>query len=476
MKQQEPDGDNYDVCIVGAGPAGLACLSALREPFSVDHLTETQFQRALYSIKRHHPQQQQQHRKLRVCVIDPKAGWLHGWRTNFAQLRIEHLRSPAMAHPDFFDTNALLAYACHHQRDSNELFESGCSALKQLHGLGETQVGLWKLPSSELFLDFCLDLVDRLPHARLQGHVDDIRQQNEATDGATYEVYWSDPSYRKHSLRARSVILATGIVGKPVIPRGLETCPTVSWMDTHAFPQAIKPTSKNTLPKERVLVVGGGLTAVQTALRVVQDGHQCVLCSRRPLQEKHFDIPVEWFDRRTSNKCLSEIYHDSVHSRLRQLRAARDGGSVPPMYMKRLEKCRHCILWVGELEYQKEAGDARAQVTICFEGSIYKFDRVILACGVSPDCSTHPVFSKILDKWPIPIHGGYPLISEDLQWDKRRHRNLYVVGAMAALQVGPDAGNLMGIRRAAIIAANALDCRRWLREKVLDNPFDALEL
>jgi hypothetical protein len=34
----------------------------------------------------------------------------------------------------------------------------------------------------------------------------------------------------------------------------------------------------------------------------------------------------------------------------------------------------------------------------------------------------------------------------------------------------------MGIRRAALVIADSLDCRCWLREKALVNPFEALLL
>eukprot|EP00977_Amphora_coffeiformis_P009724 scaffold2243_cov165-Amphora_coffeaeformis.AAC.4 len=468
-KQESP---YYDVCIIGAGPAGLACLSAVREPFSVDNLTELQFQRALHSIH------SSGHHKLSVCVIDPESGWLHNWKTNFSQLRINHLRSPAMAHPDAFDKNALVAYACHRQREKKELYESGCADMKQLYGLGETQVGLWKLPSSKLFSDFCDDLVRKLPHKRLQGHVVDIQQFESAND-TLYEITWSSSTSlfssekRLKSFQARNVIVATGMMGRPVIPPGLVDSPAVSWKDPHAFPAPLSKLQDQ--EPGRVLVVGGGLTAVQAALRVLQDGHKCVLCSRRPLQEKHFDIPLEWFDRRTANKNLSKIYHDTAENRLMQLKEARDGGSVPPMYMKLLQDHDHNLtFWTGDVEYQKSEASESA-IKIQFQNSIHNFDRVILACGMSIDCSAHPLISKIMSKWPTPVHYGYPLLTEDLQWDTK-HRNLFVVGAMAALQVGPDAGNLMGIRRAATVVANALDCRCWLREKALANPFDALLL
>lgn len=475
----------YDVCIVGAGPAALSCLSAIRETFSLDHLSESQFHRAVQS-QHHSP-------PLSVCVIDPASEWLHEWKENFQQLRIQYLRSPAMAHPDTFDSKALLAYAYmqgqQHQQHPDALVESGCADLRKLIGLGETQIGLWKLPSNALFLEFCQHLVERLSHDRVQGHVVDIvAVPNTNEEEKLYDVLYftqtgpngsNGAGGMQQKIRCKSIILATGTSGKVVIPPGLDHCPTLySWKDPEAYPLQRTLRKKNhphSPKRERVLIVGGGLTAVQAALRVVQDGHSCTLCSRRDLQEKHFDIPVEWFDRRMTHGKLSHIYHESVENRLAKLKEARDGGSVPPIYMKQLADYKETLVrWVGDIEYEA-LPLSNEKVGIRFKDVLYEFDRVILACGVQPDLRQHPLLSKFLERWPIPNHGGFPVLSQDIQWDEINHPNIFVVGAMAALQVGPDAGNLMGIRRAATLVANALNCRSWLRQKaIISNPFDAL--
>lgn len=453
----------YDVCIIGAGPSGLACLSAICEPYSVENLRQQEVERALDSIGLR--------KKLRVCVIDPSAKWLSNWNENFETLRIQHLRSPAMGHPDMFDDNSLLAYACRHGRYNDDLFDSGCCDRKDLLGLGQTQVGLWKLPSTRLFNDFCDELVCRLPHTLLHGKVVDI---DETSDGG-YKITWCDQNTLPRYTFARNIVLATGMLGCPVVPRGLVHCPkTVFWNDPGAMPT---PKCLDKKPQQ-VLVVGGGLTAVQAALRVVQDGHKCVLCSRRPLQEKHFDIPVEWFDRRKTNLHLSGLYHSEIESRLQLLKETRDGGSVPSVYMQQIrENKKNLICCFGDVKYvdddevNKTSDDC---VTVVVDGVYHKFHKIILACGVAPDFSSHPVIAKLLSKWPISTHGGLPDLTQDLQWNTSNRANVFVVGAMAALQVGPDAGNLMGMRRAARVVASALDCRGWLRERVLANPFMAL--
>ena len=59
--EEAPEEACYDVCIIGAGPHGLAVLSALvSSPISTS-------------------------RDLSVCVVDPTGEWLHDWDARFAE-------------------------------------------------------------------------------------------------------------------------------------------------------------------------------------------------------------------------------------------------------------------------------------------------------------------------------------------------------------------------------------------------------
>jgi Pyridine nucleotide-disulphide oxidoreductase len=523
---------HYDVCIVGAGPAGLACLSAIREQFSLDSLSDGQVTRAMHSLPLHRPR--------RVCVIDPAPYWLETWRRHFTVLGIDYLRSPALAHPNAFDQNALLAYAMATGR-MDELIESGCVDLKHLLPLGQSQIGLWKLPSTQLFMDFCLETLRPLPHDYLRGHVIDVRKSDDDPSRPFQVIVSSnhnshnddDDPQSTQAITADAVILAMGVAGAPpTVPRSLRHCPPrriVQWNQLDQLPiggGATKPTTghnnKNSettttatnsqKPQQPLhyLVVGGGLTAVQVALKLLKDDTSCrvTLCSRRPLMERHFDIPVEWFDRRTATKCLYDFYHDPVQDRLRALRATKDGGSVPPIYMRqlrRMEKAGRLDRLVAEPVYLQEESAAtsahddgnstkssfRMLVTKTNNGDgrdgtaqqqqeeeslsassskVYHFDAVVVACGTKPDCLQNPLLRRLHQRWPVDVVDGYPTVSEDLQWTDR----LFTVGGLGALHVGPDAANLMGIRRAALTIAHSLQCRGWLREKALTNPFAAL--
>ena len=474
--------ESYDICIIGSGPAGLAALSAIREEYSIDMLSHTQIQRASTFIRKN--KKKRKNKVKRVCIIDPNSQWLDQWEKNFNTLDISFLRSPAVAHCSYFDKSALLAYAFTEGRE-DELLESGCSDIKSLQGTIRSQVGLWKLPSTKLFIDFSRNMAESLRHDYIQGRVVDIEKRkvdDNDNDSMMYHIVTNNDRYG--TISAKSVILATGVVGRPIIPKALQQvsnqAPIFHWQDME---RALATVDNNTDSKRRVMVVGGGLTAVQTAQKVVRRLEQnpvpssVTLCSRRKLVERHFDIPVKWFDERKSNLHQAQFYHETAEERQKALRATRGGGTVPPIYhqkLRQMEKHGQVKTKVGDISIANENED-HSSFTIRMTGNReeeIEVDAIILACGLEPDFMAHPLVRKIQKQWPVESRGGFPIISEDLRWTD----NLYVVGGLASLAVGPDAANLMGIARAAETVANALSCKEWLREEesnVLSNPFAA---
>jgi lysine/ornithine N-monooxygenase len=399
---------------------------------------------------------------------------MKGWREQFAALDISILRSPALAHPDMFDQYALLAYAETHGR-SHELIESGCFDLKELP-LAQSQIGLWKLPTLKLFLDFCSDLQKRLQHDFIQEKVVDINQHKK---NGMYDVLLAGGKI----VKASNVVLAMGSVGVPNVPDGVKNLPNNRIVPWRQLEHALKDTTRDPKLWNRVLVIGGGLTAVQAVqkLRSYGENQHVTICSRRPLAERHFDLKVEWFDQRSRNKCLSDFYHQTPQERLELIQKCRNGGSVPAIYMKDIRRmeCQDGEGFrrvVGNVQFSRLVSNGTICVQIENEdGSIMmeEYDSIVLACGMRPDCSSNSLVSKLMEKWPIPTVGGLPVITEDARWSSTTQRNLYVMGQLASLSIGPDAANLMGIRRAAEIIANGLDCRSWLRQSnVYTNPFD----
>ena len=500
----------YDVCIVGAGIAGLTMLSAIREPYSIDTLSDHQVTRALHSMSK--SAKRNGSGDLKVCVVDVHQTWFHTWKKNFGMLDIEYLRSPTMAHPNMFDKNALLAYAVANDR-IDELLESGCFDCTTLLPLGQTQVGLWKLPSSKLFIDFCEDLVKTLQHDYIQGKITNLtRIKKEDGNDGVRTAFQLEIDNGRLLLSSKAVILATGPIGRPSIPLCLK--PLIGWNEevkkrVFMWNELDEVNYDPSVPNRTYMVVGGGLTAVQVALKLLNQQRRgsnnditVYLCSRRPLMEKHFDIGLEWFDQRTTNKCMCDFYHQSISHRLQMLKEARDGGSVPPIYMRQLEQyeteeaASKLTRIIGILDHATYIDDGKQlRVTInqnnkCTSSvTTLDVDQVVVACGIQPDCTSNPLIRSILDQWPIPTYGGLPCITEDCKWknededvtddgdDDNKDFPLYVVGSLGALNIGPDAGNIMGIRRASQLVANDLGCRAWLRQEssnVMVNPYNAL--
>lgn len=448
-------------------------LSSLREDYSIDMLSDTQIIRASNWISRN-----SNSKSKRICVIDAMP-WLHTFEENFKTLDISFLRSPALAHCSYFDRNALLAYAVSTGRE-NELLDSGCSDIKSLKGTSMPHNGSWKLPSTSLFIDFSRSYAQSLRHDFIQGMVLDIQK---AKGSSSFKITVSDKT--KSILSCTSVILATGAVGRPVIPKSLADVSPSRIFQWKQLDQVLPCLDQSKAMEKRILVIGGGLTAVQTAHKLVRSSRaespvHVTLCSRRPLVERHFDIPVKWFDFREAHVYQSQFYHEPAEERLQALRTTRGGGTVPPIYMKTTRKMQErgeldCI--VGDLKVIKENDDKSFLLQFFDEnGKDIKnstFDAIVLACGLRPDCLGNPLIQKIHKQWPVEIFGGLPNISEDLRWTD----NLYVVGGLASLSVGPDANNLMGIARAAETVSNNMDSKQWLRQEesnVLKNPFDLL--
>jgi len=448
----------FDVCIVGAGPGGLSALSALSEPFSHDQLSVPQGHRASQALF-----QKQRDLPKTFCVVDPEP-WLTTWRRRFSALNIKWLRSPAMAHPDLFDMASLMAFAGTRDRE-DELLE--CSVVhSEIGGLGEAHTGLWRLPSTQLFDDFCDDLVSRLPHTFFQGSSTSVC----GCDG-DFQVALMDGRV----IQAGTVVLALGVPGPPVIPPFLASLPESLTFHTD-FHEGSRLAE---LDKQRVLVIGGGLTAVQAAQLSLKKGCTVVICSRRKLATRHFDVEPSWFDPRYFRRHHFGFFCKPLEERVKHIKAARGGGSVPPLYMKEVReavaKGRLEVL-CGEVKIKTVAEDT---VGVVINEHVYVFDRIVNACGHAPDCNRLPLVQEMLKRSPVQVIGGLPTLSQDLQWGS--HKQLFVIGALATLEVGPDGGNLMGLRRAAQIVANVMDRRAWLKDtgsvlgNIRGNRYAALE-
>ena len=262
-----------------------------------------------------------------TLVIDATSKrFLSRWDSNFQTFGIRHLRSPMFFHVDPADRDGLLAFAQEHER-----YKTECEEIKGVVGqeitkharkqratrqhkhqaigkdtnIDERQRQDYFVPSRELFRDHCQHLVERykIDEDRLivqdvvadieYGLVEDmLHVPNASITGDLDKIFkvktWQGTYF------AKAVVLSIG----PSMPLNR----MVSWPDgsCHSsqikdFPSfGIQQKTKLKIPTN-VLIVGGGLTSAQLALRAIGRGVTKVwLIMRGPLKIKHFDMTLEW--------------------------------------------------------------------------------------------------------------------------------------------------------------------------------------
>ena len=85
------------------------------------------------------------------------------------------------------------------------------------------------------------------------------------------------------------------------------------------------------------------------------------------------------------------------------------------------------------------------------------FAIVILATGVvtAPSCGdSSPLYHSVKELLQAPVVDGLPRVDSNLRWVP--NEDVFVMGANAALELGPGGGNLMGAMRGARVVSNEL--------------------
>jgi hypothetical protein len=490
--------DVLDLLIVGAGPHALCSLLRLLEGKGVYSDHELGTKRKYY--KENAPLKEINPLGLRYKVVDPSGQWMHHWDKQFEVFNIPQLRSPTFVHPDPFDEKSLFAYAIKNNRE-NELYDVFDDILeKQMHSTQapsskkkaklnsrvfnqQTDRWMYKSPSTKLFKDFCDNLIKRyeLANSVLQGTV----QQVTPVFGANSKVpQFFDVAIAceadgacSHVIRAKKVIMTIGLT-QPNVPEwcsralteyaaALNEHSNVSQITTRANTRLFHSStlvnylSRNKtsvksfwaqMSNTRTLIVGGGLTSSHLALNCLRAGCSKVhFAARKKLLSKHYDVDLKWVGKYRKVH-LNQFWDKDFGERHQMIREARGGGSVSPYVLKELKelaaqsnKLNLCECTCVEHAHWNEA--QRTWGVLLTNGQNIEVDYIFVATGRVVNIETEPVFKDLMQICPVETINGLPKLSIDLQWCPGW--DLYISGAYAALQVGPDALNIAGARTAS---------------------------
>lgn len=224
----------------------------------------------------------------------------------------------------------------------------------------------------------------------------------------------------------------------------------------------------------RILVVGGGITSAQLTL-LASEASWCkevTLITRSKLKPRHFDIENKWMGPKRG-KLLKEFQRLNMHERAEELKRARGGGSVPPEIIERLRHCAtasSCLKVLEEVEILEVQWTGDHFTVILNEGSVDSYDTIWLAIGAQNHIDNYGCLSDLREELPMEVVNGLPVLGNDLSWQSPAvvdcdhepawkqiaRKRLWCMGALSALQLGPDALNIIGARQGSVRVARAI--------------------
>ncbi len=363
-------------------------------------------------------------------IVDPCERLLERWRICTETTGMRHLRSPSVHHLDL-NPWALQRFAGKRRRRKSGLF-----------------VAPYDRPSLQLFNAHCDQVIDTFG-------IDELHVQSRAIncslncDGV--EVRLGDG----RELTARNVVLAIGAGEQPEWPRW---APKDDDRVHHVFEPGFDgwPSAK-----ESVVVIGGGISAGQVALRLLDEGHQVDLVSRHALRTHQFDSDPGWLGPKFMTRFQRE--HDADRRRA-LISEARHKGSVPPDIQRALGVAitNDRLRWhEGEVETLNSGTDLLRMLLTT--GTALEPQRVLLATGFTSARPGGTLVDELIASSSLPCAScGYPIVDSELRW----HPHVYVSGPLAELELGPASRNIAGARRAADRLVDAICSNGSLAAKV----------
>ena len=357
-----------------------------------------------------------------VRILDPQDALLSTWRRNTENCGMAYLRSPATHNID---------------RPILSLYRFAQTPEGQAHA---AFIAPYNRPSLGLFERHCRHVIatnrlDRL-HVR-------ARARRLINEGHSLRVDTDGPS-----LRTRRVLLAIGMGEQPCWPTWAHDLKHAGARIAHVFDPDFR--RRQWRQARRTLVVGGGITAVQTALKLSTESQGAVhLLSRHMLRESQYDFNPCWI----GPKCLRAFYRSDFEQRRAAIDQARITGSLPfevlAAFARAQDENRIGLTEADCLGAEQTGDGVRLNTT----AGTLEADQIILATGFLPRRPGGDLIDRLITDFNLECNPcGYPILGPDLRWAP----NIYATGPLAELQLGPCARNIVGARNAGRLLLHGL--------------------
>ena len=356
-----------------------------------------------------------------LAVVDRHPQPLTQWRYKTERQGMTFLRSPAVHHvtPDAL---GIVEYAERHNR-TNELAPP------------------YSQPSTQLFWDFCKSAVAELREHRVYYQFDVTKLR---WDKGAGRFPFRLISTNSEGFRSSCVVLAIGADDCVYVPPEF-----VQWQ--RRYPDQILHASEfsvnceNTRDRKgnRVVIVGGGLTAGTLAKSLNERGHNVALIARKQLKTEQFDFPPVWL----GPKALAEFASETdFQRRYETIQQNRGEGSITPDIMEALLDATNIDIYpetrIHNITTEEKGLPAQRLRVETTRGVITDVSRIILATGYRFNLRRYGFLTELLTHHRIPLVCGLPRLDADLQLHPIE--NLFGSGTIAQLQIGPASGNIAG--------------------------------
>lgn len=339
--------------------------------------------------------------RLRVALIDPEPP-MAAWRRRARASGMQYLRSSNAHH--------LGLQAASLRRFMTATGRNGADTL-----------GYYRRPSLALFEQHAESVLAATPHIPA------------AVTGITpVQTGWRLDTDEGTTHTAGRVVLATG-PGRPWRPPGLTDC-------EHVFDAGFTLGA----PGRRSLIVGGGISGAQLALRAQHHGHAVAWLTRRVPEAADFDADPQYAGRRG----MTPFRAASSRQRTALLDEARRPGTLPPD----IHTAITAAIAAGQIAWIRAEPVARTPNGLRLaDGRELLAERVILATGLTDAPADDGLLARTLAAANVADDGaGHVALDDTLQIAA----GLHVVGRPASLILGPMAGNIQGARMAGRILAD----------------------
>lgn len=350
-----------------------------------------------------------------IRVLDPYSTALAVWDRVTRAVDMTYLRSP-IVHNLHWDQGSLGLYARLHPQAPMTRF---------IPPFGRPSLALFNAHAAHLIDKFELD------HVRIKGRAEGIVRTASGWRVETAEG----------ALDAKNVILAMGLSEQPFWPEWAQAFrqdKRVQHIFAPDFDREALP------PWTKAVVIGGGITAAQTALALAKQQPATVTLVRRHDERVFdFDSDVGW---------MNAIYLQDFarindpDERRRVIGQARHRGSMPHDVAKALASAvadgTIRLMAGGVRGLAREDSELRLTLT---EGETLSADQIVLATGYLQCRPGGALIDRLIAEYALPTaRCGYPIVSQRLAWAA----GLYVSGPLAELEIGPASRNIIGARMA----------------------------